>query len=136
MEQFNGNVVFEGILQCAKTCLENDIPVGLGTDTGCPYITHYDMWRELYYYHKFCGVSNTYALYTATCLNAQLAGLGTVTGTIAPGYQADFVVTSENPLKDLKALRNISMVVTRGNVIHGSHVKKMPEVEQELDKFL
>lgn len=56
-EQYNGQVVFNGILDCAKACLENDIPVGLGTDTGCPYVTHYDMWRELNYYHKYCGVS-------------------------------------------------------------------------------
>lgn len=56
-EQYNGQVVFNGILDCAKACLENGIPVGLGTDTGCPYVTHYDMWRELNYYHKYCGVS-------------------------------------------------------------------------------
>ena len=58
MEQYNGRVVFEGIIDCAKTCLAHQIPVGLGTDTGCPYVTHYDMWRELYYFHKFCHVSN------------------------------------------------------------------------------
>ena len=45
--QYNGKIVFDGIIECARTCLENGIPVGLGTDTGCPYITHYDMWREL-----------------------------------------------------------------------------------------
>lgn len=26
-EQYNGQVVFNGILDCAKACLENDIPV-------------------------------------------------------------------------------------------------------------
>ena len=30
VEQFNGNVVFEGIIACAKAALENDIPVVLG----------------------------------------------------------------------------------------------------------
>ena len=29
VEQFNGNVVFEGIIACAKAALENDIPVVL-----------------------------------------------------------------------------------------------------------
>ena len=58
MQQYNGRIVFDGIIDCAKACLENGIPVGLGTDTGCPYITHYDMWREVYYFHKYCGVSN------------------------------------------------------------------------------
>ena len=82
MAQYNGKIVFEGIIECAKTCLENDIPVGLGTDTGCPYVTHYDMWRELNYYHKYCGVSNAFALYTATLLNAKIAGIDSITGSI------------------------------------------------------
>lgn len=134
--QYNGKIVFDGIIECARTCLENGIPVGLGTDTGCPYITHYDMWRELNYYHKYCGVSRSFALYTATKLNARLAGIGDVTGSIEEGKCADFVVTKENPLKDLQALRNIDMVVARGHIIRHPKVKKMPEVERQLDKFL
>lgn len=134
--QYNGKIVFDGIIECARTCLENGIPVGLGTDTGCPYITHYDMWRELNYYHKYCGVSRAFALYTATKLNARLAGIGDVTGSIEEGKCADFVVTRENPLKDLQALRNIDMVVARGHIIRHPKVKKMPEVERQLDKFL
>ena len=135
-EQYNGQVVFNGILDCAKACLENDIPVGLGPDTGCPYVTHYDMWRELNYYHKYCGVSQKFALYTATRLNAELAGIGDMTGSIEPGKCADFVVTKENPLENLQALRKIEMVVARGKLIEHPTVKKMPEVEKELDKFL
>ena len=134
--QYNGKIVFDGIIECARTCLENGIPVGLGTDTGCPYITHYDMWRELNYYHKYCGVSRSFALYTATKLNARLAGIGDVTGSIEEGKCADFVVTKENPLKDLQALRNIDMVVARGHIIRHPKVMKMPEVERQLDKFL
>ena len=134
--QYNGKIVFDGIIECARTCLENGIPVGLGTDTGCPYITHYYMWRELNYYHKYCGVSRAFALYTATKLNARLAGIGDVTGSIEEGKCADFVVIRENPLKDLQALRNIDMVVARGHIIRHPKVKKMPEVERQLDKFL
>lgn len=134
--QYNGTIVFNGILDCAKACLENGIPVGLGTDTGCPYITHYDMWRELNYFHKYCGVSNAFALYTATKLNAELAGVGDITGSIEVGKSADFVITKENPLEDLQALRNIDMVVFRGKITDKPTVKKMPEVEKELDKFV
>lgn len=136
MEQYNGEVVFKGIVDCAKACLAEDIPVGLGTDTGCPYTTQYDMWRELHYFHKFCGVTNAFALYTATGGNASLAGLGDVTGTIEAGKCADFVVTAQNPLENLEALRNISMVTARGCLIRSPKVKKMEEVERELDKFL
>lgn len=94
------------------------------------------MWREVNYFHKYCGVSNTFALYTATKRNAELAGLRNITGSIEEGKCADFIVTKDNPLEDLTALRSISMVVTRGNVIRSPKVKKMPQVENELDKFL
>ena len=136
MEQYNGNVVFKGIVDCAKACLENGIPVGLGTDTGCPYITHYDMWRELNYFHKYCNVSNGFALYTATNLNAQLANIGDITGTIEKGKSADFVITRDNPLEDLQALRNISGVVARGKYFADPKVKKMKVVEENLDKYI
>ena len=97
-----GKIVFDGVVESAKTALANGIPVGLGNDVGCPYITQYDFWRELCYFHKYCGVSNRFALYTATLRNAQLAGIGDVTGSIAPGKSADFIVTRENPLEDLR----------------------------------
>lgn len=135
-DQINGKVVFDGIINCAKACLENGIPVGLGTDTGCPYITHYDMWRELNYFRKYCGVSNAFALYTATKRNAEIAHIDGITGTVEPGKCADFIVTEGNPLEDLCALRNISTVVTRGIIYDNPRVKKMPQVERELDKFL
>lgn len=136
MEKYNGEVVFRGIIECAKQCLANDIPVGLGTDTGCPYVTHYDMWRELQYFHKCCGVPNSFALYTATKRNAEIAGIGDITGSIEVGKCADFIVCAKNPLEDLTELRNLSMVVARGHVIREPKIKKMPQVEAELDKFL
>ena len=136
MEQYNGKIVFEGIIACSVSCLENGIPVGLGTDTGCPYTTHYDMWREVYYFHKFCGVSNAFALYTATKRNAELAGLGSITGSVEEGKSADFLIAEKNPLDDLQALRTPAMVVARGKIYNAPHVKKSPVVEQELDKYL
>ena len=52
LTQYNGNIVFEGIVSASKTCLDNDIKVGIGTDTACPFVTHYDTWRELDYFIK------------------------------------------------------------------------------------
>ena len=136
VEQFNGNVVFEGIIECAKAALAHDIPVVLGNDVGCPWITQYDFWRELYYFHKFVGVSNAFALYTATGRSAELAGLGDVTGTVAAGKCADLIVTAENPLDDLRALRHVEQVMARGRLYAHPKFRERKNVTAELDKFL
>ena len=136
VEQFNGNVVFEGIIDCAKAAIANDIPVVLGNDVGCPWITQYDFWRELYYFHKYVGVSNAFALYTATCRGAEMAGIGDITGTLESGKCADMIVVEKNPLEDLRVLRNVDMVIVQGKVIRAPKVKKRQIVETELDKFL
>ena len=136
VEQYNGNVVFEGIVECAKQALANDIPVVLGNDVGCPWITQYDFWREMYYFHKYVGVSNAFALYTATARSAEMAGIGDVTGTLEKGKVADMIVTKENPLDDLKALRHVDMVVASGRLIRNPKLKRREQVEAELDKFL
>jgi len=131
----NGKIVFNGIIEMAKENLANGIPVGLGTDTACPYVTQYDMWRELFYFIKYCGVSESFAIYSATLLNANLAGIGDITGSIEKGKLAEMIVVKENPLKDIKALRNVNMVVFDGKIHKDIKLKKMDEVERELDKF-
>ena len=135
-QQENGKIVFDGIIALAKANLASGVPVGLGTDVGCPYITHYDMWRELNHFVKYCGVTPAFALYSATKLNARLAGIGDVTGGVEVGKQADLIVCTDDPLKSPSALRTLDMVVKGGYRIDKPQVKKMPEVERELDKFL
>ena len=136
VEQYNGNIVFDGIVECARAALANDIPVVLGNDVGCPWITQYDFWRELCYFHKYTGVSNAFALYTATKRSAELAGIGDITGSIEKGKCADMIVTKDNPLDRLEALRHVDMVIARGRVIDRPKIKVNSLVERELDKFL
>lgn len=136
VEQYNGKVVFDGIVECAKQALENGIPVGLGNDVGCPWVSQYDFWRELVYFHKYVGVSNSFALHTATLGNARLAGIDSITGSIDTGKQAELIVTEKNPLEDLTALRNVTMVIKDDNVIRSPKVSHKKIVEEELDKFL
>ena len=135
-QQENGKIVFDGIIALAKANLASGVPVGLGTDVGCPYITHYDMWRELNHFVKYCGVTPAFALYSATKLNARLAGIGDVTGSVEVGKQADLIVCTDDPLKSPSALHTLDMVVKGGYRIDKPQVKKMPEVERELDNFL
>ena len=135
-QQENGKIVLEGTIELAKECLKEGIPIGLGTDTACPYVTQYDMWRELRLFVKHCGVDDRFALYSATLNNAVLAGVDDVTGSIEVGKEADMIVTKNNPLEGVEALRNVDMVIKGGVVYDNPKVKKIPEVERELDKFM
>ena len=136
MDRYNAGIVLRGIIECARRALKEGISVGLGTDTGCPYVTHYDMWRELHYFNVFCGVSEGFALYSATLGNAKIAGIDAETGSIEIGKSADFLITAGNPLESLRALRKPKMVVTRGVAIKDPIVRKNVEMEQSLDSLL
>ena len=135
MQKYNGKIVMDGIVACAKACLSAGIPVGLGTDTACPFVTQYDTWRELVYFRRFCGVTAAQALYTATLGNAKIAGIEKETGSIEPGKSADFVVCRDNPLNDLTTLREPSMVFFQGKKI-SPRQNRIREADQELDNYL
>ena len=132
----NGQIVMDGIIECAKECLKEGIPVGMGNDVGCPFILHYNFWRELVYFHKYVGVSNEDALYTATLGNAKIVGIDGETGSIEEGKSADMIVVKDDPLKDLSALRNVSMVMTRGTLIRDPKFKKERYADELLDKYM
>lgn len=134
----NGKIVMDGIIECARQARENGIPVGLGNDEGCPFIVHYNFWRELCYYHKYVGAPNKETLYTATLGNAKIVGIDDITGSIAPGKSADLIVTKGNPLDDLSVLRDVCGVCMKGTWYDDpqSRFKKLPEVDAMLDKYM
>lgn len=133
---FNAGVVLEGMLQGARQALEAGIPVGLGTDASCPLVTPYAMWREVYFFAKHCGVSRGFALRTATAVNARIAGIGDVTGTVEPGKSADLLVVEENPLEDLRALSRPALVMVRGTLLRQPRVRPNAQVDRWLDGLM
>ena len=46
------------------------------------------------------------------------------------------IITSKNPLDDLTVLRKLDYVISKGNIIKNPKIKKMKNVEHELDKFI
>ena len=136
VQKTNGRIVYEGIVRAAQQALAAGIPVGLGTDSSCPYITHYDLWREVVYFERIVGASRTLALHTATLGNARILGLGDETGSVEPGKAADLIVCDENPLDNLEALRRVRMVMARGHLDEQPRVKRQPDLDAELDGFL
>ena len=132
----NGKALFGYMVECIKECLASGITVGLGTDAGCPFVAHYDFWRELCYFQKYCGVTPAFAIHTATQINAKIAGVSDLTGTVEEGKSADFLIVKENPLSDLRALKMPEKVMFRGKLFHEPKVKRIEFVDRELDKVM
>lgn len=136
MGLINGKALFENMKACILACRREGITVGLGTDTGCPYTTHYDFWRELWYYVNIIGATPREALHTATLMNAQIAGIDKETGSIDEGKSADMLLVAGNPLDDPEALRTPLKVICRGEIIDNPPQKKFAEVEELLDESM
>lgn len=131
----NGKALGSGMIQCAKECLKNGIKLGLGTDTGCPFVTHYDTWREFEYFHHYLEITREEALYLGTLNNAEIIGKENETGSLEVGKSADFIVTSKNPMDGFDALRKLDMVSLRGKIINNPEPKRNASVDEVLDDF-
>jgi imidazolonepropionase-like amidohydrolase len=59
------------------------------------------------------------AITSLTSISAESMGLGREIGTIGPGFAADLVAVSGNPLTDVSALRRVAFVMKGGKVYRG-----------------
>ena len=56
------------------------------------------------------------AIVSATSVSAQSMGLGSMIGTVAPGFEADLIAVDGNPLDDITALRRVVFVMKGGRI--------------------
>lgn len=133
--QTNARMILDESLAGLHRALEQQIPVGMGTDASCTFVTHYDSWRELDMLCRFGGMNRAQALHAATAVNAHILGLDQVTGTIEIGKDADLVVLDENPLENLRTLGSPAMVIGRGRLLNRPKVTRYPEIDAALDSI-
>ena len=62
------------------------------------------------------GIPVNEVLKSATTRAAQMLKINDKVGNVKPGMKADLLLLSENPLKNIKAFRNISYVIKSGYV--------------------
>ena len=89
------------------------IPIVSGTDAIASF-GDYCIGLELM---SQAGMSNMEVIKSSTNLNARALGVGHLVGTVEPGRDADLIVVDEDPLRDIKALRKMTMVMRVGERI-------------------
>jgi len=135
VQKANADIVSEGIIEESRYALDHNIRVGLGTDASCPYAFQYGMWRELAYFVKYVGVKNSFALKTATIINASILGKEKEIGSIAKGKYFDAIILDKNPLDDVKVLRDPLLVYKHGFKVKHKN-KKDEKYEYILDTLI
>ena len=102
--------VFESMKSLVKALYDKGIPVVAGTDMGFP---GWSLHRELELYVE-AGLTPMQAIQTATIVPARVMNMHKQRGSIKVGKQADLVIIDGDPLKAIRNIRNVWMVIKEG----------------------
>jgi imidazolonepropionase-like amidohydrolase len=91
------------------------VPIVFGTDAGV--FEHGRNAQEVALLVDLVGMSPAEAIAAATTGAARLLGLDNEVGRIAPGYSADLIAVSGDPLRDVRALEHVDFVMVRGKTV-------------------
>ncbi len=94
---------------------EAGVPVAFGTDAGV--FEHGRNAGEFALLVEYGGLSPAEALASATTVAARLLGLENEIGRIAPGFSADLIAVSGDPLADVRTLERVEFVMVRGRPV-------------------
>ncbi|MEA3050601.1 MAG: hypothetical protein QOG84_2437 [Sphingomonadales bacterium] len=101
--------------KAARLARQAGVPIVFGTDAGV--YEHGRNAGEFAQYVELVGMSPAEALATATTGAARLLGMENEIGRIAPGYSADLIAVSGDPLKDVRVLEHVDFVMVKGHII-------------------
>ncbi len=91
-----------------------DLKINMGTDAVAG--AHGRNANEIIHRVQVGGQGAMDAIVAATSLNAEAIGLQGMTGTLAPGMEADLIAVDGDPLSDITALRRVVFVMKGGTV--------------------
>jgi hypothetical protein len=108
---------FDKLVDVVRMLHDRGVFIVFGTDTGGSFTYH----RELELY-QLAGMSSAEILKRATFDSARYVSQDQYMGSIEKGKLADFFLIPGDPIKNLKAIKTISMVVKDGTVYYPSEV--------------
>jgi len=95
-------------------CLAAGVRIAFGTDSG---IYPHGLNARQFAWQVRCGQSTLGAIQSATIHAAELIRWDDRVGRIEPGYFADIIAVSGNPLQDIRLLENTTFVMKDGTVL-------------------
>ena len=98
-----------------KAARDSGVKVAFGTDSGV--FEHGRNGEEFVQMVDLGGFTPAEAIATATTAAAALLGLENEIGRIVPGYSADMIAVSGDPLTNVRVLEKVDFVMVRGRVI-------------------
>ena len=96
-----------------RKAVQMGIKLTMGTDTGVH--PHKDAPKQLAYMVQY-GMTPMQAIQAATKVGAEALGIEAEVGQVAPGYSADIVAVTRDPLTDIHALDAVEFVMKQGTV--------------------
>ncbi|MBA3675939.1 MAG: amidohydrolase family protein [Sphingosinicella sp.] len=101
--------------KAARAARTAGVPVIFGTDSAVyPHGRNAEEFAQLV---DVVGMSPAEAIASATTGAARLIGLENEVGRIAPGFSADLIAVTGDPLENVRALEKVDFVMVRGRVI-------------------
>ncbi|HEY0028020.1 MAG TPA: amidohydrolase family protein [Allosphingosinicella sp.] len=101
--------------KAARAARAAGVPVVFGTDSAV--YEHGRNAEEFALMVQHAGMTPAEAIASATTGAARLLGLEREIGRIAPGYSADLIAVTGDPLRDVRALEKVDYVMVRGVTI-------------------
>jgi imidazolonepropionase-like amidohydrolase len=95
--------------------VKKGVKIALGTDAGGFDWKALNEAKEFEYYVQY-GMTPIQAIRAGTSTAAELLGWSDKLGTIEAGKWADIVAVGGDPLKDIKELQNVKLVMKGGTV--------------------
>jgi len=97
-----------------RRAVELGVPLAFGSDAG---VYPHGLNARQFRYMVAGGMSPRQAIGAATANAAQVLGKGQELGRIAPGYLADMIAVSGDPLADVTVLERVSAVIKGGKLV-------------------
>jgi imidazolonepropionase-like amidohydrolase len=98
------------VRQRMSAAIKASVKFAVGTDG-----MHGGLAQEIQYLMDF-GATTSQALMAATCHAAKVCGLEESIGTLESGKFGDIIGVKGNPLDDIRALKRIKIVISRGEI--------------------